>query len=269
MAVAYDAVGPGATGTGVQGPASLSWSHTVTGSNIAVLAGVAVDGSPDTMTCTATCNGTSMTSLGKVHSGGSTAGYLEVFGIAAVTAGSASLVATASSAPADLNGGSLSFTGVSPGTPFGTAASASGNSGTASAATAGSTSGNMVAGFAIEGTGITSATAPSTSRFIENYRGIAGNAAGNSAGATSPSTGSAVTMAWAVTSDFWAALAVEVLAGGAGQATAVLATGTGAALTALTSPSALLSGPDYPALASVLGGGSGTWTNPLLAEGPP
>ena len=269
--VAYDAVGPSSAGVGVGAGTTLSWSHTVTGSNIAVVAGVAVDGSPDTMTCTCTCNGSAMTSLAKVHSGGgaNTIGYLQVFGIAGVTAGSASLVATCSAAPADINGGSLSFSGVSPGTPFGTAATAGSTSGTASAATAGSTTGNMVAGFCVEGTGITSATAPATSRFLNNYRGGAGNGAGDSAGATSPSTGSAVTMAWTVTNDFWAAAAVEVLAGGAGQATAVAATAVGGTLVALTSPSTLLSGPNYPALATDLGGGSGLWSNPFLAQGPP
>lgn len=268
MAVAYDASAP-APPFGNQGQSSLSWSHTVAGSDIAVLAGVAVDGSPDTMTCTATCNGSGMTSLGKVHAGGSTAGYLEVFGISGVTAGSASLVATASTTVTDINVCSLSFTGASPAVPFGTAGTASGNTGTATASTAGSTTGNFVAGFMATGTGITSATAPATSRVINNYRGNAGNAAGDSAAATSPSTGSAVTMAWTITSDFWAAVAVEVLAGGAGQAFAGLAAGAGGVLTALTSPSSLVAGPNYPALAVDLGGGSGSWTNPFLAEGPP
>lgn len=211
-----------------------------------------------------------MTSLGKVHTNNTTVGYIQVFGISGVTAGSASLVATASSAPSDMNGGSLSFTGVSPGTPFGTvSAASSGYSGAATATVTSSVSGNFVAGFMASGQGITSASSPATSRFIENFQGGGGAGAGNSAGATSPSTGSAVTMTWALTSDYWGAIAVEVLAGAAGQATAVQATGAGGALTAVTSPSSLLSGPRYPVLAVDLGGGSGAWSNPFLAEGPP
>lgn len=268
--VAFDAVGPGATGTGSSGLTTLSWSHTVTGSNCAVLVGVACDDAADSMTCTATCNTTNMPSIGKVHTNNTTVGYIQVFGLAPVTAGSASIVVTATSAPTDLNGGSLSFTGVSPTVPFGTvSAASSGNSGAATATVTSSTTGNIVAGFMASGQAITSASSPATSRFIENFKGGGGAGAGNSAGATSPSTGSAVTMTWALTSDYWAAVAVEVLAGASGQATAVKATGAGTGLTSLTSPSSLLSGPDYPALATDLGGGSGVWSNPALAEGPP
>lgn len=217
MAVTFDVVGPGATGQGSIGATTVTWTHTVTGgtTNTAILVGVAVDANPDTMTLTCTCAGTTMTPLALVHSDNAALGYIRVFGLAGVATGANTILATATATPVDLNGGSLSFGGVSQTTPFGTPATNFGSSTTATAATAGSTSGNIVAGFICNGSNITSATSPSTSQFIENYN-AGGQAAGKSAGATSPSTGSAVTMAWTVVTDFWAEIVVEVLAAGGG-----------------------------------------------------
>jgi hypothetical protein len=65
-----------------------------------------------------------------------------------------------------------------------------------------------MAGFVSSGSGVTSATSPSTSRYIVN--GDTQNGAGNSAGATSPATGSNVSMAWTVVNDYWGAIELQV-----------------------------------------------------------
>lgn len=221
MAVAFDAVGPSSAGTGNGAASTLSWTHTIGAgvTNGYVLAGVAVTDANDALPSptTVTCGGTAMTSLGKVHSNNSNVGYIQVFGLAtgASTGAKTIAVTVAGSVPNGIEGGSISFSGVNQTTPVGTPATAFGAGTPLTAATAGSTSGNLVAGFGTAGNGITSATAPSTSRYINNSNAN-NNAAGSAAGATSPATGSAVTMAWAETSsDWWAEIIVEVLASGA------------------------------------------------------
>jgi hypothetical protein len=68
-------------------------------------------------------------------------------------------------------------------------------------------------------------SSPGTPRFIANGNDNTG--AGNSAGSTSPSTGSNVTMKWTVANDWWAAAAVEVKAAGSTQATPPAVTAAG------------------------------------------
>ena len=92
----------------------------------------------------------------------------------------------------------------------------------------------------VNGQFISSATSPSTSRFIRNAGG--GAAGGNIAGSTAPATGSSVSMAWAVTADWYGIVAAEVLPVGA--------SGTD------TSPA-------YAATAADLGS---SWVNPTNAE---
>jgi hypothetical protein len=213
--VAYDATGPSSSGAKAANVNTLSWSHTVgSGSNRALVAGVAVgDNNPSDSGCALTVKDgtTAMTALKTVHTDNQTHGYEEVFGLANPPTGAQTITATTSGCagghPAELTGGSMSFTGVSQSAPFGTPASAFG-SGTAVSVTAASTSSDMLAGFVANGSAITSATSPSTSRFIANLDN--NTAAGNSAGATSPSTGSNVTMAWTVANDWWAAIAVQL-----------------------------------------------------------
>ena len=274
MAVTFDAVGPSSAGAFSTGSGTLSFTHTI-GAGVTlgvVLAGLALtDSAADTPTLSVTCGGVTMTSLGKVHCNNNTLGYLEVFGLAtAASVGAKTIAATAAGGTPDgLEGGSLSFDGVSQAVPFGTAATGFGSTTPATKATAGSTSGNIVAGFAAAGSGITSATAPSTSRYLNNGNsGVA--AAGSCAGATSPGTGSAVTMAWTIGADWWAEILVEVLASGAvTNSLAGLASATGAAPNVALAGAGLNSAVAHASAVAILPGGYGTWGTPEYAEGGP
>jgi len=221
MTVAFDAVGPSSAGAGTATGGPLSWTHT--GSGSALLVGVSLDAGSDTgITLSVTCDSVAMTSLGKVESGSGGQGFLEVFAAAGLVGSSHAIVATSSNpgGTGDLEGGSLSFTGAGTtvGAAFGTPATGSSSSLGASIAVtlSSTTSGNMVAAFLANGTTISSVGSPATSRFIINQMGGGGSGTGNAAGATSPSTGSAVTTTWTVTQAFGAMLAVEVLAAPAG-----------------------------------------------------
>ena len=247
MALAYDATGTAATGT----TGSLTWTHTlVSGTNSAVLAAAALDASPDTgITLTATCGGVTMTPLGTVHANGGTVGFAAIFGLAGVTSGAKTIVVTRSTGTgSNFNGGSMSFTGASQATPFGTPATATG-SGTTTYTTAtgpslANTSGNLIAGFDVSGNTLASATSPSTSRFL--LGGAASNAGSALGGATTPATGSAISMAWTISSaDYFGVIQVQVLA----------LTGTS------TSP-AWAASQNVTAVA-----GTGSWTSPGNATG--
>jgi hypothetical protein len=181
-------------------------------SNRAILVACSLDAPADGgLTMSATCAGVTMTSLGIVHANSTTLGYLQVWGLTGVGTGTLAIVVTVTGGtPDDLEGGSLSFSGAA---RFGTPATgvSSGTTGTATATLNTNTTGSLIAGFTAAGDSITSATSPSTSRFINNNRGGAGDGTGNAAGATSAATGSAVTMAWALNSaTFFAEILVEV-----------------------------------------------------------
>lgn len=275
MAVAFDAVGPSSAGAN-SATTSLTWAHTITGANTVLIAGCALDAGSDAgFSMSATYNGVSMTSLsGPIHSGGLTAGFLQVWGIIAAAGTSHNVVVTAAGGtPAGLSGGSLSFTGAGQtiGAAFGTPVTANpgGTSSTVTAAMASNTSGNIIAGFGCSGSNFSSATSPSTSRFIGGSGFTA--AAGQSAGATSPSTGSSVTMAWTLGgSDAWAEILVEILAVASGtQAPAAVAAAAGVAPDALTSPHQVLSPVAHASAVAILPGGYGTWATPEFAEGGP
>lgn len=205
MAVAFDSVGPSSSGAGGS-PPSLSWTHTTVASNTYLVVGVDWDGVA--ASGTATCNGTSMTSLGGTIfvSGGNS--FVQMFGIALTSSGAQSIVVTNASAN-DITAGSIAFTGK---TGLGTVVTATGTSLTSSITITTTTSGNLCVGFAAVGNTIVSATSPSVSRFINNLEGPNGADGGNCAGATSASTGSSVAMKWTNTSatDTWGTIAVEV-----------------------------------------------------------
>jgi hypothetical protein len=220
VAVAFDSVGPSSAGATVASNTVLTFSHTVVGANVVLLAGIAVDASSDSgMSCTCKYGGAAMTPVGSiVHSGGITAGFLAVFAIE-TPAQTANVVATvAGGTPAHISGGSIGISGaaapiaVALGTPA--TANTPTNTATSTATLGSNTSGNLLVGFTCSGTSIASATAPSTSRFIMSQAGT--GAAGSVAGATSPATGSAVTMAWTMGTDDFAELIVEVLPFGGG-----------------------------------------------------
>ena len=260
---------PGVTYDATGGGSIVTWNHTVSGSNPALLVGVAVGVNQvaDTnYSASATYNGVSMNLLSTVHPGGGNTGFLDVFGLLNVPTGTHAVVVNVTGGFATVTAGSESFDNV---TSFATAVSASGISATASATTSGSTSGNIVAGFVATGTSVTSATSPATSRFIANY--TSGSQAGNCGGATSPSTGSNVTMAWTVGSDSWGATVVEV------KGTSVAYDATGPSSSGYT-PSGIsslswnhtVSGTNPALLAEVSVGGAGNvsgWTASATYDG--
>ena len=138
--------------------------------------------------------------------------FLDVFGLLNAPAGTNTISVSVSGGTAvEITGGSESLGNVA---QWGYIASAYGNNGTASVTSPGSTSGGIMAGFTACGSGVTSAAGPAASRYIVNEDQNTG--AGNSAGATSPSTGGPVTMAWSVEDDYWGAIVVEAQPGSSG-----------------------------------------------------
>jgi hypothetical protein len=212
--VAFDTVGPTAPSPHGTSTSTLSWTHTPAASGATVLVGCSWDNTSDagvTMTCK--CDGVLMAAAtGNVESDAQTAGFLQAWSIGGIASGARTILVTASSAAADMEGNSASATGAA---SVGTAVTANGTSTTASAAVAGTAASSLVFGFAAAGDSINSATAPATSRWIDNFQAGAGHATGNDAGSTSAGGGT-VTMAWTVASSApWAAIAIEVQAAAA------------------------------------------------------
>jgi hypothetical protein len=220
MTLAFDAVGPSAAGQTATTPASVTWSHTVTGSQTALVVFVGVgqnSGSDATKTISGvTYNGVAMTQIGTPkHTNNDVFGYLACYGLIAPASGANNVVVTFASAPSVAECASLSFTGADQTAPFGTPVTGAADSATATAAVASNTSGNLIAfGVCCGSDTGTNPTSPATKRAQANFSHS--SAGGCFGAATIPATGSSVTCSWAVTSDFWALIAVEVKAAGAG-----------------------------------------------------
>jgi hypothetical protein len=271
VTLAFDAVGPSSAGAGATS-ASPSWSHVITGTNNLLLAAVVCDTDATTITAI-TYGGTAMTPLvagagNYIHANNAGAGWVAVYKLVNAPAGTATVAVTLS-ASSVWEGGSLSFSGADTVTGIGTPQNAEGTSlSQPTMSFTPTTSGRLIAAFLGCGNQINSATSPLTSRWIKNQGGS--NAGGMSGGATAPSTGSAVTLTWSITADFWGIMAAEVLAAGSvANAPAGLAAGSGVAQSPLTSPYSLLSGPNHAATATDLGGNYGSWATPQYAEGGP
>lgn len=227
MTVAFDAVGPSSAGAthaqSATSPMTLSWSHTCTGSNRLLIVSVAVGpaaSDANVSALTVTYNGVSMTSVGRVHSNAATAGFVEMFRLIAPATGPNTVLVTCTFGGADsmsLSAGSVSFTGVDQTTPIAHTNTATGSSATPSVAVT-SASGNMTIDAVANGSAITSATAPSTNRWLRNTDTF--SAAGNGAASTQSGTASN-THAYTVTSDWWGIIAADIAAA-AGAAAATL-----------------------------------------------
>jgi hypothetical protein len=235
MAVAFDALGPSGTGqiAGINPPGvALTWSHTCTGTNLLLVVGVNCTVNPDTgLSTTATYNAVSMTSLGVVHSGGSTSGYVQFFYLINPASGANNVVVTAAGSTGgsvDYGGGSISFTGVHQTTPLGSPFTNTANGTSVSVNVTGTTAGNMVVDTACAGTSMTSVGGSQTQRVHAN---TGSGAAANQLGMSTAAAGGTVTMTWNGGADFWGIIAAEVLAAG------------GAAVTATSSPLFALAGP--------------------------
>jgi hypothetical protein len=215
MAVAFDAVGPGAAGT-QSGTSPLTWSHVNGGSATLILVGVSVDAGADgAVTASATYGGSAMTSLQRWESGGNTknAGFVQVFYKFSPLTGSNSVSVSATTGFDGITGGSISFTGA---TSLGTPVTSDSNAATATTGTnvvPTTSASNMAAVFFCNGSN-TSAFTAGTSRFVNGTGAGFGGAASFSGGATAAGTGGNVTFTWTQAADWYAAIGVEIQASG-------------------------------------------------------
>lgn len=208
MAVAFDVVGPNATGADVNSSATLSWSHTCSGSNRLLVVGVAVGALTDTgITTGVTYNGVSMTSLTLVHSNNQTGGYVQMFYMIAPPTGANTVAVTVSTSVDAITAGSVSFTGVNQTTPLTNTNTNFGNGTTASVAVT-TNSGDMIIDAICTGTGFGTGSTQTNrwNRFNDSTTG-----AGVAAQSTATGSGS-VTMGYDVTSDWWGIIGTNVSA---------------------------------------------------------
>jgi hypothetical protein len=217
MAVAFDAVGPGATGT-ISATSPLTWSHTCTGTNGALLVGVSfgqAGGSSGADTNTVTYNGVAMTRLGAVSSNNQTDGYVELYGLIAPATGAntVSVSHTTAGTVHHIVAGSVSFTGAA---SFGTAVTNFGSSTTPTVNVTGTTAGNMVVDACCDAQGLISSN--QTLRW--ESAGSDANTAACNAGQSTAAAGGTITMSWAAPTDWWGIVAAEVIAAGGGAPTA-------------------------------------------------
>jgi hypothetical protein len=218
MTLAFDTLGPGSSGQNATAPTSVTWAHTCSGVQRVLIVFVAVgqgSGSDATKTISGvTYAGVAMTQIGTPrHSNDQTAGYLACYGLINPATGANNVVVSFASAPSTAECGSLSFTGADQTTAWGTPVTGAGTGTTATVAVASNTNGNIIAYGVVNGAPVLSATSPATSRYLSSYD--QSSAGGNTAGATIPATGSSVTCAWSVSSDWWGLIAVEVKAAAA------------------------------------------------------
>lgn len=232
MATTFDVVGPSASGQTATSPATMTWSHTCTGSNRALVVGVSVgqnSGSDATKTISGvTYGGVAMSSAGIIHNASSPNGYTHAWRLVNPPSGANNVVVTFASAPSTAIGGSKSYAGVDQTTPFGTAVTAAGDSALATCSV--STGSGSIVDFTVGGGSDFNATptSPATVRYLNNFGHSSGGGCG--AGATIPGTGGSVTCSWALSSDFWGIVAFEVKPAGSGASlTLGLVTETGTA----------------------------------------
>ena len=195
--------------------------------------GVAIGIDPDTGTTVTgvTYGGQAMTRLTTVHTGGSTAGYIELwYKIAPLSGSNAVQITWTGGALNELGSGAVSFTGVDQTTGLNNTATASGSGATA-ATNVSSAAGNMVYAVAGNGASITLIAGPAVQRWVENVD--AGTGCGNSMGATSDGAAS-VSMSFTVTSDIWAVIGANILAAADAVVNAFQVGGVGAHLRART-----------------------------------
>lgn len=269
MAVAYDATSQCATSNTTS---PVSWSHAG-GTPTLALVQVAVDcaTSDASYTLSVTYGATTMTSLQRWESGGAaqTTGYIEVFYTTSPAAGTQTVTATLGGSGGTLTGlcgGALTFTGATAVSAAVHSDSNAANAATGSLNIPTTSASNMLAAFVGNGSGSTVFTA-GPAVYDYQVRADTTHACGNSAGGHAAGTGSTVSVTWTQTSDFYAAIGLEV------QVSSSSATATPAVLAVTTTrPAAqvgLLSGPAWAAAAGTTGTGIGTWANQGNVTGSP
>jgi hypothetical protein len=209
MAVQVDAVGPGATGT--NGTSPLTWTHTASGTNRAVVVGVSqMDATFTANNVTATYDGTSMTLLGAVRSDNAVNGVALLFGLVNPPTGAKTVSVQRNSGSFNFIGGSISFTGVDQNTPFGVAVQTANDDTHQPTIAISSDTNDMVVDIFVHGTDV-DGTTPSGLRWVRNVN--SNTAAGNAAQSTYPGAASVTAAQYVPTApDWWGVVAVNIKA---------------------------------------------------------
>lgn len=209
----FDAVGPSSAGATSHNSTSLSWNHTCSGSNRLLVVGVSLsDGSDPGKTITGvTYSGVALTSTAAIHSGGGTAGYVQMWYLVAPGTGTNPVVVTLSAfgASTDLLGGSVSFDGVDQSTPVQNFNSATG-SGTSASLVITSATGDMVVDVEANGSNI-----PVSTKIVRWSEHVTNGAGAGNAGQSSAAGAASVTMGYTTTSDSWGMAGFDIKAAGA------------------------------------------------------
>lgn len=206
MAATFDAATDGVAGAGT----AISVTHTATGTDRAAFAGGgAVDGSPD-LVSSATYAGSAMTERWDAVF----ATFYTHFGLTIVAPATGAQTVTVNFGGSNGNSSLavVTATSVDQTTPFGTAATATGNSTTPSVAVSAATDDLVVDNVVYVGTGAATAGAGQTGRTANTNVGTEfGHATSTEAGAAT------VTMSWTIATANWAigGIAFKAAAGGA------------------------------------------------------
>jgi hypothetical protein len=203
--VQVDTVAPNGSGASGSSVSSLSWTHAVSGSNRFLVVGVALGSYGATITMSATYNGASMTSAGFVNSDGTDVSGVQLFYLLAPPVGSHTVQVTLSGGTADLEAGSISFTGVNQTTPV-TNIESNYGSGTSASVAVPSATGDMVVDAIANGSAI--ASSGQTLRWLKNQNG---NTTGGNGAQSTAAGASSVTMSYLMVDDWWGMIAMDIV----------------------------------------------------------
>lgn len=211
MAVAFDALGPGSSGSATGNVTSINWNHTCgSGSNRLLVVGVGMGGANPGVSISVTYGSSTLTSAGQVSSDNQADGFVQLFYLTAPASGTNTITVTNTGGQSrDLLGGSLTFTGVDQTTPIANTTTNFGAD-TNPTVTVTSASGNMVVDAVVCGSPLLSSN--QTLQWMNNLNG--NTAAGNAAQSTA-SGASSVTMSYSSNNDWWGIIATSIRAAAA------------------------------------------------------
>jgi len=195
----------GSSGSAATHATSISWNHTVSGINrllvVSVSAGAAAYSGVEGATITASYNGTGMTSLGTVHTGGWDQAFIQDFYLLNPTTGTHAVsVTVAGSHGEDLEGNSISFKNVNQTTPFQNLTFGLTPNVVASSNVAPTTPGNLIFDSISNGSAILTPNSGVTLQSITNLNGLTGG--GNLALSTARGSGTVTTGYTSIQDDY-------------------------------------------------------------------
>lgn len=186
---------------------TLSWSHTVSGSDRILIVGVSVNG--NTAVSTVTFAGTALTNIASANQGSSVS--VSLWYLVNPAAGTGTVTVTTSGS-ARFVAGAVSYTGVNQSSPLGTAVTDKGSASSASLTTTSVANDLVVDLLAHRGDLTTNPITPGAGQTARwNTRTTMDSATTGVTGGASEKAGAAVTMTWTwPTSRAWAAIAVPL-----------------------------------------------------------